>query len=177
MLHIVLYQAEIPHNTGAVGRTCVALGATLWLVRPLGFQLSHRHLKRAGLDYWQHLDWHVVDDWPALRKRLDGHRFWFFSKTAETLYTDVGYQAGDVLVFGSESQGLPRSLLDGHREQTLRIPIRPQARSLNLSVSVGVIAFEARRQMAARQKGGWNDFPVAVCEDRCESREVGEGYF
>lgn len=148
ILHIVLYEPEIPHNAGAVGRTCVAVGAKLWLVRPLGFRVDDRQLRRAGLDYWQHLQWEAVDDWADLLRRLPDPAPWCFSKTADTLYTDVRFQPGDVLVFGSETQGLPKSLLDANRSRCLRIPIRPEARSLNLSVSVGIVAFEARRQTA-----------------------------
>ncbi len=147
-LNVVLFEPEIPYNTGSVGRTCVAVGAKLWLVRPLGFQIEDRRLKRAGLDYWQHLDWEAVDDWTALTEQLAGRRFWFLSKKVERLYTDVEYAPGDVLVFGSESKGLPQSLMEAHAEQCLRIPIRPEARSLNLSVSVALAAFEARRQGA-----------------------------
>ena len=149
VLHIVLYQPEIPYNAGAVGRTCVAVGAKLWLVRPLGFRIDDRYLRRAGLDYWPHLVWEVVDDWEALQKRLPGRQPWFFSKTAPTVYTAVAYQPGDVLVFGSESAGLPRSMLDADPQRCLRIPIRPQTRSLNVSVSAAVVAFEARRQWEA----------------------------
>ncbi len=145
-MNIVRFQPEIAYNTGSVGRTCVALGARLWLVRPLGFQLDARHLRRAGLDYWRHLDYEVVDDWPELQRRLEGHRKWFFSKKARRPYTDARYQADDVLIFGSESQGLPASVLEENPEDCLRIPINDEARSLNLSVSVAVAAFEARRQ-------------------------------
>jgi len=146
-LHIVLYEPEIPHNAGAVGRTCVAVGAKLWLVRPLGFQVDDRRLRRAGLDYWQHLQWEAVDNWDALLGRVADRSPWFFSKTAHTSYTQARFQPGDVLVFGSETQGLPKSLLEVNRSRCLRIPIRPEARSLNLSVSVGIVAYEARRQM------------------------------
>jgi tRNA (cytidine/uridine-2'-O-)-methyltransferase len=145
-LHIVLFQPEIPANTGNVGRTCVAIGAKLWLVRPLGFRLDDHRLRRAGLDYWQHLDWEAVDDWPALVGRLGGPRPWLLTKTAATCYSDARFAAGDVLVFGSESQGLPPSLLAAHADRCLRIPLRPEARSLNLSVSVAVAAYEAVRQ-------------------------------
>jgi tRNA (cytidine/uridine-2'-O-)-methyltransferase len=151
-LHIVLYQPEIAYNTGSVGRTCVGLGAKLWLVRPLGFQLDDRRLRRAGLDYWPSLDWEVVDDWDALVGRLDAQRFWFFTKTAERAYTDARFALGDALVFGSESRGLPRSLLAGRGEQCLRIPICPEARSLNLSVSAAVVGFEMRRQIAQKRE-------------------------
>jgi tRNA (cytidine/uridine-2'-O-)-methyltransferase len=156
-LHIVLHQPEIPHNAGAAGRTCVALGAKLWLVRPFPFQLDHRHVRRAGLDYWEHLDWEAVDDWQALLQRLPSHRVWLFSKTAEMLYTDVQYQPGDVLVFGTESQGLPRSLLEAFPDRSLRIPTRPEVRSLNLSVSIGIVAYEAVRQWRQKPEGpgGW----------------------
>jgi len=146
VLHIVLVQPEIPYNTGSVGRTCVALGAKLWLVRPLGFQLDHRKLRRAGLDYWQHLEWEAADDWDALIGHLGDRRMWFFSKTAEVPYTKARFAPGDVLVFGNESQGLPGHILRTSQTRCLRIPIRPEARSLNLSVSVAVIAFEAQRQ-------------------------------
>ena len=92
-LHIVLYQPEIPENTGNIGRTCVAVGAKLWLVRPLGFRLDDRRLRRAGLDYWEHLQWEAVDDWHALRRRLSDRGYWFFSKTASQSYTEAGYRA------------------------------------------------------------------------------------
>ena len=147
LLHLVLYEPEIPHNAGAVGRTCVAIGAKLWLVRPLGFRVDDRQLRRAGLDYWQHLQWEAVDDWDHLMRRLADPAPWLFSKTAQTLYTDVRFRRGDVLVFGSESQGLPQSLREAHPGRCLRIPLRSEARSLNLSVSAGIVAFEARRQM------------------------------
>jgi tRNA (cytidine/uridine-2'-O-)-methyltransferase len=145
-LHVVLYQPEIPFNTGNVGRTCVAVGAKLWLVRPLGFRMDDRRLRRAGLDYWEHLDWEAVDDWETLLVRLPGCRPWFLSKTAARLYTDVAYQPGDVLVFGSESRGLPPSLLAADPDRCLRIPMHKEARSLNLSVSVAVVVYEALRQ-------------------------------
>src|SRR5580704_14785530 len=121
-LHIVLVQPEIPHNTGSVGRTCVAVGAKLWLVRPLGFRLDDYYLRRAGLDYWEHLEWEAVDDWPSLSARLPPREPWLFTKTAEQPYTTARFEPGDVLVFGSESQGLPPSLLEQHRPRTLRIP-------------------------------------------------------
>ncbi|HLA83696.1 MAG TPA: tRNA (cytidine(34)-2'-O)-methyltransferase [Thermoguttaceae bacterium] len=150
LLDIVLYEPEIAHNTGSVGRTCVALGAKLWLVRPLGFQMEDRRLRRAGLDYWASLDWEAVDDWSELERRLSGRRFWFLTKTASREYTEAAFAPGDALVFGSESRGLPPSMLAGHAEQCLRIPMRTEARSLNLAVSVAVVAFEARRQLEGK---------------------------
>ncbi|HEX7378740.1 MAG TPA: tRNA (cytidine(34)-2'-O)-methyltransferase [Pirellulales bacterium] len=146
LLHIVLHHPEIPHNTGAVGRTCVATGCKLWLVRPLGFRVDDYYLRRAGLDYWEHLEWEVVDDWPALLERLGGREPYLFSKRATRNYLDVSYRPGDVLIFGSESAGLPETITDAHREQLLRIPIRPQVRSLNLSNAVAIAIYEAQRQ-------------------------------
>lgn len=148
-LHVVLFEPEIPYNAGSVGRTCVAVGAKLWLVRPLGFRVDDHNLRRAGLDYWQHLEWEVVDDWPALQARLPGMQPWLFSKTASRPYTDVSYQRQDVIVFGNESQGLPRRMLDEAGDRSLQIPIRPQVRSLNLSNAVAVVAYEALRQWDA----------------------------
>lgn len=149
LLNIVLFQPEIPHNTGAVGRTCVAAGCKLWLVRPLGFRVDDYYLRRAGLDYWEHLEWEAVDDWAQLVARLPPRRPYCFTKTAVQSYTAARFEPGDVLVFGSESSGLPPSLMDEHAERLLRIPIRPQARSLNLSNSVAVAVFEAKRQWEA----------------------------
>lgn len=145
-LHVVLYQPEIPYNTGSVGRTCVAIGAKLWLVRPLGFRVDDYYLRRAGLDYWQHLEWEVVDDWEALQARLPGDRQWYFSKKAKKCYTAAQFGEGDTLVFGSESQGLPEKMLAERKSQCLRIPIRGEVRSLNLSNAVAVACYEALRQ-------------------------------
>lgn len=146
ILHVVLYQPEIPHNTGSVGRTCVAVGAKLWLVRPLGFRVDDYYLRRAGLDYWEHLEWEVVDNWAALVERLPDREPWLFTKTAERTYTSVSYQHGDVLVFGCESNGLPPSLLEQYSSRKLLIPIRPAVRSLNLSNSVAIAVYEGLRQ-------------------------------
>ena len=148
-LHIVLFQPEIPHNTGSVGRTCVAVGAKLWLVRPLGFRLDDYYLRRAGLDYWEHLEVEVVDDWSALDRRLiepSDRVPWLFSKTATTGYTTAVFERGDILVFGRESSGLPAELLERYDERRLQIPIRPEVRSLNLSNAVAIVAYEALRQ-------------------------------
>jgi tRNA (cytidine/uridine-2'-O-)-methyltransferase len=148
-MHVVLYQPEIPHNTGSVGRTCVAVGAKLWLVRPLGFRLDDYYLRRAGLDYWEHLDWEVVDDWGQLRQKLP-QRPWLFTKRATGSYADARYESDDVLIFGCESAGLPAAILDEFADRQLRIPIRPEARSLNLSNSVAIALFEAQRQLAGQ---------------------------
>jgi tRNA (cytidine/uridine-2'-O-)-methyltransferase len=146
-MHIVLYEPEIAENTGNIGRTCVAVGAKLWLVRPLGFRLEERRLRRAGMDYWEQLEWEVADDWQDLLRRLPpAGQFWFFSKTGRQAYTAAGFQPGDKLVFGSESRGLPPSILESYADHLLRIPMRDAARSLNLAVAVAVAAYEAARQ-------------------------------
>jgi tRNA (cytidine/uridine-2'-O-)-methyltransferase len=144
--HVVLVQPEIPQNTGNIGRTCVAVGAKLWLVRPLGFRLDESHLRRAGLDYWDHLDWEAVDSWEKLEERLAAGRFWYFTKTAQRDYTTAGFEPADVLVFGSETQGLPESLLSRAGPRALRIPMRAPVRSLNLANAAAVALYEAQRQ-------------------------------
>jgi tRNA (cytidine/uridine-2'-O-)-methyltransferase len=146
-LHVVLHQPEIPHNTGSVGRTCVAVGAKLWLVRPLGFRVDDYYLRRAGLDYWERLEWEVVDDWSALVSRLPDRRFFYLTKTAARLYADVAFRRDDVLVFGCETRGLPPELLAANTESALRIPIRSAVRSLNLSNSAAIVIYEAVRQL------------------------------
>lgn len=146
LLHIVLHQPEIPYNTGSVGRTCVAVGAKLWLVRPLGFRVDDYYLRRAGLDYWEHLEWQVVDNWDDLQTAIGDRRHWLFTKKATRSYTEIAYQKGDVLVFGSESAGLPDTLHKGYAESLLRIPTRSDVRSLNLSNAVAVASYEALRQ-------------------------------
>lgn len=145
-LHVVLYQPEIPYNTGSVGRTCVAIGAKLWLVRPLGFQVTDQNLRRAGLDYWQHLEWETVDNWEALTAQLPFERFWCFTKFGQRTYTDASYQEGDVLLFGRESQGLPEDIRQAAGDRALQIPTRSDVRSLNLSNAVAVAGYEALRQ-------------------------------
>jgi tRNA (cytidine/uridine-2'-O-)-methyltransferase len=149
LLHIVLHQPEIPCNTGSVGRTCVAVGAKLWLVRPLGFRVDDYYLRRAGLDYWEHVAWEVVDDWKTLVANLGGQRQWLFTKKAQRSYLDAEFEKGDVLVFGSESQGLPDELLAEQPDNQLRIPTRSDVRSLNLSNAVAVASYEALRQWSA----------------------------
>ncbi len=121
-LHIVLYQPEIPHNTGNIGRTCVAADAKLWIVRPCGFRLDDRRLRRAGLDYWQHLDFEAVANWDELRGRLEGHRFWYFTRQATRSLWQADFSTGDALVFGSETQGLPGPILEAANHQALVIP-------------------------------------------------------
>ena len=151
-LHIVLHEPEIPPNAGNVGRTCVAIAAKMWLVRPLGFQIDDYYLRRAGLDYWDELEWEVADSWPDLTERLaaaGAGGMWMFSARATRSYTSVAYQPGDVLVFGKESAGLPREITSAHPDRLLTIPSRPQVRSLNLSNCAAIVAYEALRQWDA----------------------------
>ena len=145
-LHIVLHEPEIPQNTGNIGRTCVALGAKLWLVRPLGFRLDDHHMKRAGLDYWDDLNYEIVDHWEMLRGKLPG-RYWYFSRRGERSLFQAEFATGDVLVFGSETQGLPDSFLQSAPDSVLRLPIFGPVRSLNLSNCVAVGLYEAVRQI------------------------------
>ena len=144
---MVLFEPEIPLNTGSIGRTCVGAGAKLWLVRPLGFRIDDRRLRRAGLDYWKHLDWEVVDDWMSLQAAIGPQPIWLVETRGDRLYTQANYRHGDALVFGSESRGLPHSLLAEYAERTLRVPIRSEARSLNLANVASVVVFEALRQI------------------------------
>jgi len=149
--NIVLYQPEIPQNTGNIGRSCVALDAKLWIVRPMGFRLDEKLVQRAGLDYWQFLDIQVVDTWAQMLLLMHPQRTWFFTKFAEQLHTEVRYEVGDWLVFGSESNGLPASVRQDRISQCVRLPMTGPVRSLNLSVSAGVGLYEAYRQCAAAQ--------------------------
>ncbi len=145
-LHVVLYQPEIPHNTGNIGRTCAATNSKLWIVRPCGFRMDDHHLRRAGLDYWQSVDWEAVDSWSHLTERLVGHRFWYFSRHATRSFWSAEYEANDVLVFGSETQGLPSTISRPDSDDSLRIPMAQSVRSLNLSNAVAVVVYEALRQ-------------------------------
>ena len=153
VLHIVLHEPEIPPNAGNVGRTCVAIGAKMWLVRPLGFQIDDYYLRRAGLDYWEELEWEVVDDWDSLLARLGRPPDWLFSARATRPYTDVRYAPGSILVFGRESAGLPADLVATHSDRLLTIPSRPQVRSLNLSNCAAIVAYEAVRQWGGLPPG------------------------
>ncbi len=148
MFHIVLVEPEIPQNTGNISRTCAVTGASLHLIRPLGFSIDDKHLKRAGLDYWHSLDLHVYDRLSDLYEAYPHGRFHYASTHAAHHYADVQYQAGDFLVFGKETAGLPINLLFEHSDECIRIPMRAQQRSLNLSNSVAIVLYEALRQNA-----------------------------
>jgi len=150
-LHIVLYQPEIPPNTGNIARLCACTGCTLHMVHPLGFEISDRQLKRAGLDYWQHLDVRHHADWPSMKAALPASTRWYaLSTKGDQGLWDVRFSAGDALVFGPESRGLPDSILA--ELEPVRIPMRGDAevRSLNLSSACAVAVYEALRQITAR---------------------------
>ena len=147
--HIVLYQPEIPQNTGNIGRTCVATGASLWIVRPAAFRLDDASLRRAGLDYWQYVDLHIVAHWAELRERLpesDRRRYWYFSRFAQRTLWDADPGRGDGLVFGSETSGLPSSLREGAGNRAVRLPTSNRVRSLNLATTVGVAVYDIVRR-------------------------------
>lgn len=146
LLHIVLFQPEIPPNTGNIGRTCVAVGAKLWLVRPLGFSLDESQLRRAGLDYWPFLDYEVVENWNDLIQRLPGRTVWCIENPASRLVWEASFSPGDILLFGRETNGLPANIVDQYRSHTLQLPMHPEVRSLNLANTVCAVVYEAVRQ-------------------------------
>jgi tRNA (cytidine/uridine-2'-O-)-methyltransferase len=146
LLNVVLYQPDIPQNTGNIGRTCVAVGAKLWLVRPLGFRLDEKHLRRAGMDYWQHLDWEAVDSWEEVRDRLPESNVWCLTKFATRMVWDATFQPGDILLFGSESRGLPDRIREEQPGRNLKLPMSDLVRSLNLASTVNTVVYEAVRQ-------------------------------
>lgn len=146
LLHIVLVNPEIPQNTGNIARTCAATGATLHLIEPLGFSLSNKYLKRAGLDYWHLMNYRTYPDMEAFLQAYPQARMHFASTKAPKGYHQAEYQDGDFLVFGCETRGLPENLLEKMYDRCVRIPMRPEARSLNLSNSVAIMLYEALRQ-------------------------------
>jgi tRNA (cytidine/uridine-2'-O-)-methyltransferase len=151
-MHVVLLEPEIPPNTGNVARLCAATRSNLHLIEPFGFKLDDTQLKRAGMDYWQHVEWRRWPSWAAFRKAVpDAARLWFVESKGPRLYTEVSFAADDYLVFGRETAGLPKMLLQQSPERWLRIPMfHAQARSLNLSNCVALVLFEALRQQGFR---------------------------
>lgn len=146
-LHVVLVQPEIPPNTGNIGRTCVALGAKLWIVRPTGFRLDSAQIKRSGMDYWDDLSWELVDNWEQLTQRLPTKRIWLLTKFGTQAHCEVAYQYGDALVFGNESSGLPESIHEEHADAQVIIPMPGPVRCLNLATAAGIVMYEAARQI------------------------------
>lgn len=147
-MNIVLVEPEIPPNTGNVARLCAATKTRLHLIEPFGFQLDDKQLKRAGMDYWRQVEWERWPSWAAFEEQLSsGARLWFVESDGPRLYTDVQFAPEDYLVFGRETAGLPRQLLEQNRDNWLRIPMFNEAsRSLNLSNCVAIVLFEALRQ-------------------------------
>jgi tRNA (cytidine/uridine-2'-O-)-methyltransferase len=146
-LQIVLVEPEIPPNTGAIARLCAATNTVLHLVEPLGFKLDDRTLKRAGMDYWQHVTWHAWPNWAALRAAHPQARFHFLTTKTDRPYTDARFEPDDFLVFGRETKGLPESLLRENAAACFTIPMaNPQVRSLNLTTAAAIVLFEALRQ-------------------------------
>ena len=147
MLNIVLHQPEIPQNCGNIARTCAATGAKLHLIKPLGFDISEKAVRRAGLDYWHLLDVQVYEDLEDFFARNEVKQLWCLTTKAPRSYTQANFQDGCYLLFGKETKGLPEDFLEEHRESCVRIPIRQEARSLNLSNAVAITVFEALRQL------------------------------
>jgi tRNA (cytidine/uridine-2'-O-)-methyltransferase len=152
MFHVVLIEPEIPPNTGNIGRLCLGAGARLHLVRPLGFSLDDRALRRAGLDYWKDVQVTLWDSFEQLREAQSKEaRFFFLTTKTRAAYWDVAFEPGDFLVFGRETKGLPEPLLEANAERCLTIPMSGKIRSLNLATSVGIVLFEAVRQLEVKQ--------------------------
>ncbi len=146
-LNIVLVAPEIPQNTGAIGRLCVCLGARLHLIEPLGFELDESRVRRAGLDYWQHVDVATYPSWRQFRESVRPLRCFFASTKGITPYYNCQFRSGDYLVFGNESSGFPKDFYDDYREDLCQIPMPgDHARSLNLANAAAIIAYEALRQ-------------------------------
>ena len=146
-MEIVLVEPEIPGNTGNIARLCAANHMSLHLVKPLGFSLDSKYLKRAGLDYWHLLDLHIHESFEEVLAAYADRRFFYATTKAKHTYAEVSCQYGDMLVFGKETKGLPEELLAANYESTIRIPMIDAARSLNLSNSVAIIAYEGMRQL------------------------------
>jgi tRNA (cytidine/uridine-2'-O-)-methyltransferase len=144
-LKIALLQPQIAPNTGNIARLCVATGSELHLVRPLGFVLNDRELRRSAMDYWPRLNLTVHDDTPSFFRHVGSARFWLFTTKASRSFWNANYQDGDFLIFGSETHGLSDALLESHSSQTLRIPQAPDERCLNLSTAAGIALYEAIR--------------------------------
>lgn len=147
-LNIVLVEPEIPHNTGNIARTCALTNTVLHLVRPLGFSVDDKHLKRAGLDYWPLVKIYYYDSFDELAEKYPNSRFYYSTTKAKKSYTDFSYRDEDFFVFGKETKGLPQDLIDRNIDSAIRIPMRGDlGRSLNLANSVNIILFEALRQL------------------------------
>ena len=149
MFNVVLVEPEIPPNTGNVGRLALATGSTLHLVKPLGFSIDDRQLRRAGMDYWKSVDVKLWENFEEFEQNTEpSSRRFFFSTKAKTPYWQIQFLSRDYLIFGRETKGLPESLLARHADTAFRIPMRPEARSLNLATAVAIVVFEGVRQLS-----------------------------
>ena len=146
MINIVLLEPEIPANTGNIGRTCVAAGARLHLIEPLGFRLDEKSLRRAGVDYWNQLDVTTYIDYKDFLEKNPGAKVYMATTKAQKLYTEVAYEPDCYIMFGKESAGIPEEILVSHKEACIRIPMAGQIRSLNLGNSAAIVLYEALRQ-------------------------------
>ena len=155
-LNVVLFEPEIPSNTGNIGRTCVATGSRLHLIEPLGFKLNEKALKRAGMDYWKDLDVTTYINYEDFLEKNPGAKIYMASTKAPNLYTEVDYEPDCYIMFGKESGGIPEEILLEHQETAIRIPMLPDTRSLNLANSVAIVLYEALRhnQFEQMQLGG-----------------------
>ena len=148
MLNIVLVEPEIPQNCGNIARTCAATGSRLHLIRPLGFDISEKAVRRAGLDYWHMVDVRVYENLDDFFARNEVKQLWCLSTKAPRCYTEAAFEDGCYLLFGKETKGLPEDFLEKHYDETVRIPMREAARSLNLSNAVAITVYEALRQLS-----------------------------
>lgn len=147
MLNVVLFNPEIPQNTGNIGRTCVLTDSRLHIIRPTGFEITDKNVRRAGLDYWPFLELHMYDSFEELKEKYRDARFFFSTTKGSVPYTEVEYRDEDFIVFGRESSGLPDSIRDGGYGTNIRVPmIESSTRSLNLSNTVAIVVYEAKRQ-------------------------------
>lgn len=150
-MHIILHQPEIPANTGNIGRTCVATGTSLHLIEPLGFRLDEKSIRRAGMDYWEHLDVIRYMNYEEFKRMHPQARIWMATTKARQVYSDVTFAPDDYIMFGKESAGIPEEILVENEEMCIRIPMLEQIRSLNLSNSVAIVLYEALRQNRFRE--------------------------
>jgi tRNA (cytidine/uridine-2'-O-)-methyltransferase len=146
MFNVVLFNPQIPHNTGAIGRLCVNSGATLHLIKPLGFSISEKAVKRAGLDYWDKLDLVVWENYQQFFENVEIERCYFATTKSNKPYFEVDFKKGDYIIFGSETSGLPLEIMKKREENMITIPMTKEGRSLNLAISAGIVLYEAIRQ-------------------------------
>lgn len=166
-MNIVLLAPEIPPNTGNIGRTCVATNSSLHLIKPLGFSIDDKQLRRAGMDYWKDLDVHYYEDFEDFLAKNQNIRLWLASTKARHVYSEVNYEPDDFIMFGRESKGIPEEILMAFEEGTIRIPMLETERSLNLSNAASIVLYEALRQLGfpgMSKEGELHEHKWADCE-------------